>query len=164
MPSLAHKDDYLETPKPLIPILEEWIGKKFMLDVSASETNRVCPCYISEGRDALCIEWLLDGTYPDLQQILQDSRVPIFNNPPRSKNKKFVLKALEQWKSHNIDIVQLICWNDLGNKYCDEVRELILSGQIKIKNLGKIVFWKNGQPTKFPSRLAYLAIWYKRKE
>lgn len=163
MTGLSHKDDYLETPPWLVTDLESWTGLKFMLDVSASENNKKCPFIIDEGRDALGMDWLVDGTFQSDIKIPQDSRVPIFNNPPRSKNKKFVLKAGEQWKKHNLDIVQLICWNDLGNKYCDEIRENILSGRIKIKNLGKIKFYKDGKETDFPSRLAYLAIWYPKQ-
>ena len=96
----------------------------------------------------------------------------VFCNPPRSKNGKFVIRALEEWKKLDINIVMLLCWNDLGNKYCNEVRENLFNGKFGYGNLGKVAFWKDGKPVlnidkktgkyvEYPSRLAYFWCWMK---
>ena len=86
----------------------------------------------------------------------------VWCNPPRSKNGKFVKKAFEQWEKHSIDIVMLLCWNDLGNKYGEMIFESILNGRIKVGNLGKVIFNKNGKPSEFPSRLTYFWAWFRQ--
>lgn len=152
MPALAHKDDYYETPKSLFNTIQEETGLKFNIDVSANGTNKKCKYFINEYDDALSVDWDYHG-----------GSTVAFNNPPRSKNGKFVIKALEQWKKHNIDIVQLLCWNDIGNKYGDILWPHILGKRIKVRNLGKVIFDKNGKPSEFPSRLTYFYAWYKSR-
>lgn len=160
MAGLVHKDDMYETPDPLKDELEKWTGLKFQLDASANDDNKICLYYISETEDALKIDWVLK----DKKFTYITYTVPVFNNPPRSKNGKFVRKAVEQWKKHNMDIVQLLCWNDLGNKYGEKyLLPYILSGEFKVKNLGKIIFNKNGKPSKYPSRLTYMAVWMQKQ-
>lgn len=154
MPALAHRDDKYETPKWLMDDLKDWTKLTFLLDASASAKNTKCPNYMDEKLNALTNDWILSNSMTMLR------KVSVFNNPPRSKNGKFVRKAVEQWKKHNINIVQLLCWNDLGNKYGQEcLYPYILSGQFKVKNYGKIIFDKNGKPSKHPSRLNYMAVW-----
>mgnify|MGYP001435497479 CR=1 FL=1 len=170
--SLAHKDDYFETPQWLFQYLQEKTKLYFGLDVSADSYNAKCNEYIDEDLDALKQEWIVHenralntkckkmelhsgtGTHGDAS---------IFCNPPRSKNGKFVEKAYEQWEKNNIDIVILMCWNDLGNKYAQKLMPCILDGSIEIGNLGKIKFNKNGKESEFVSRLTYLWVWFKRK-
>lgn len=154
MPNLAHRDDFFETPIPIVDNIEKEIGLEFNIDVCANTNNKKCLIYISEETNALKTSWKKTKT------------TVAFVNPPRSINGKFVLKALEEWKRGNIDIVMLLCWNDLGNKYCNEVRKNLFNGTFGYGNLGKVAFWKNGKPVlnvdkktgklvEFPSRLAY---------
>ena len=56
----------------------------------------------------------------------------IFCNPPRSINGKFVDKLYSIWENHNLDIVMLLCWNDLGNKYGQKILHGILEKKNKI--------------------------------
>ena len=88
---------------------------------------------------------------------------PIWCNPPRSINGKCVDFVYNYWKNRNEDIVMLLTWNDLGNKYGEKLWSNILSKKIQVKNLGKIKFYKNGKETEFPSRLTYLYAWFKKK-
>lgn len=151
MPGLSHKDDELETPPWLIKGIENETGLKFDEDLAASPKNTKCKSYMTEELDTLNWKFHTHKTR--------------FCNPPRSKNGKFVTKIIEIWKEQNDDIVMLLCWNDLGNIYCNYLRSLILAGSYKVKvvNLGKMKFYKNGVETKFTSRLAYFWVWFKKK-
>ena len=162
MTGLQHKDDYFETPPTIVTNIEGETGLNFNVDVCANELNKKCHYYISESDDALKCTWKQRFSHPTVA----------FCNPPRSKNGKMVLRALEQWKTGDIDIVMLLCWNDLGNKYCEEVRKNLFNGTFGYGNLGKVAFWKNGKPVlnvdkktgklvEFPSRLAYFWCWMK---
>ena len=150
MTGLQHKDDYLETPEWLVENIELSTGLKFTLDLCATHENRKTLHYIDEHEDLL-------------KQELDNGLVG-FCNPPRSKNGKFVSYILNQWLHHNVDIVMLLCWNDLGNKYSTHLRELILenNSNIEVGNLGKMIFNKDGKPTLFPSRLSYFWVWLKK--
>ena len=146
--SLAHKDDYFETPDWLFNSIVNKTGLEFDLDMCASEENTKCLNYINEETDAL--------------KFSGDNKV-IFCNPPRSKNGKFVNKVYETWEGHNTQFVMLLCWNDLGNKYGEKLIPHILNKSIEVHNLGKIKFNKNGIESEFVSRLTYFWAWFKIK-
>ena len=148
MTGLSHKDDYLETPPWLFDQIEKDTGLKFKTDMCATFENKKCEHFISEEQDM----FLLVGT-----------QAPIFFNPPRSINGKCVDLACNYWQTRNEDIVMLLTWNDLGNKYAQKLWQYILSGEIQVKNLGKVKFYKNGKETEFVSRLTYLYAWFKKK-
>lgn len=156
MTGLVHKDDYYETPMWLFQKLESWIGGKFILDACANEKNTKCVAFISEESDALKQDWKVYAISPEQPGPFF---APTFVNPPASKNGKLVKKAIEQHEKHGMDIVILIRWNDLGNKYCDGLRQSIIDGETPYMNLGKVIFDKNGVPSQWPSRLNYLAVW-----
>lgn len=150
---LQHKDDYYETPDKLFINIVIDTKLDFGLDFCASNKNTKCDMFFDEKDDALRISL----------KYHQKNKA-IFCNPPRSKNGKFVTKLHNEWKEHNLNIVMLLCWNDLGNKYGEELLlPNILSGKFKVKNLGKVIFNKNGKPSKFPSRLTYFWCWMKAK-
>lgn len=151
MAALMHKDDYYESPKLLVKDIEQETGLRFNIDIAAHELNRKCHYFIGENEDALKVSWKQRFAHPTVG----------FLNPPRSKNGKFVNKAYEQWEEHNMDIVMLLCWNDLGNKYGEKLLPHIINGDFKVKNLGKIIFDKKGIPSEFPSRLTYFWCWFK---
>lgn len=176
MTGLSHKDDLLETPPWLFNQIEKETGLKFNLDIAANHDNHKCEFYQDEFMDALNQEWW----YGYKKSKFKNGRPcfeyhwfegekysrptsTVFVNPPRSKNKKFVEKIYEQWKRWDINIVTLLCWNDLGNKYGERLLSSIINGEILVKNLGKIKFYKNGVETEFPSRLTYFYAWFKRK-
>lgn len=150
MVSLAHKDDYYETPDWLIHDIIKKTGLDLDLDVCADVSNTKCKRWLTEEFDTLKYDGKIKTT-------------GIFCNPPRSKNGKFVYKMLEIWKEQNTDIVMLLCWNDLGNKYGAEMLENILNCNFEVENLGKIKFYKNGKESKFVSRLTYFWVWMKKK-
>lgn len=153
MTSLAHKDDMFETPDWLIKRIQKFTGLKFNIDICANEKNKKCHYYISVGENALKSNWKQDFAHPTVA----------FCNPARSINGQFVDKAFNEWKEHNIDIVMLLCWNDLGNKYGEKLLPEIINGNIMVKNLGKVKFYKNGIESKFVSRLTYFWAWFKKK-
>lgn len=146
--SLSVKDDHFETPFNIFYDLQDLTGLKFDLDFCASQFNKKCNLFIDEKTNALEIELKKQYT--------------IFCNPPRSKNKKFVDKLYNIWINHNCDIVVLLCWNDLGNQYAQKILNGILSKKIKVYNLGKPKFLKNGIESKYNSRLSYFAAWLKK--
>lgn len=141
MPSLSYKDDNLETPEWIIEEIEKSTGEKISLDLCANTHNK---------KAEKCLTIWDDFLTKDL-----DSFNFGFCNPPRSKNGKFVKRCIEVAPITDVGICMLLCWNDLGNKYMDGLREKILSGQLLWNNLGKVKFNKNGKETKFVSRLSY---------
>ena len=175
MTGLSHKDDLLETPPWLFNQIEKETGLKFNLDIAANHNNHKCEFYQDEFINALNNEWwygykkskFKNGKpcfeYHWFGDVLKRKIAVVFCNPPRSKNGKFVNKAIEQWEHLDMDIVMLLCWNDLGNKYGEQLLDHMISGRIQTKNLGKIKFYKNGKETEFPSRLTYFYAWFKKK-
>ncbi len=145
--SLAHKDDTYETPNWLFEKIEKETGLTFDEDLCATPKNTKCISYMTKELDTLTWKFTTHKTR--------------FCNPPRSKNGKFVDKIYEIWKELGDNIVMLLCWNDFGNKYGTKIFDAILAGDIIVKNLGKIIFDKNGKPSKYPSRLTYCYVWFK---
>lgn len=162
--ALVHKDDYYCTPPQIVIEIESETGLKFELDAAANESNSLCPAFLSEESDALKQEWLVKAI-DNNSTITPGVKVPVFCNPPRSKNGKFIRKAFEEWNKWNMDIVVLVCWNDFGNKYGQEciIQPKQLGQLIEIHNLGKVTFYKDGQISKFPSRLNYCWVWFKKR-
>lgn len=156
MPSLAHRDDYFETPQWLFDAIVKDTGLHFDLDLCASDDNSKCTAYVDEEMD------VLKRTAEAFKYYSPNDA--IYCNPPRSKNGKFVNFVYDiLWKECNIDVVMLLCWNDMGNKYGEKIFADIVSGDIIAKNLGKVIFNKKGIPSEFPSRLTYFWAWFKHK-
>ena len=168
--SLAHKDDQYETPTWLFDQIRVITGLQFNLDVCADLKNTKCEYYIKEESNALTTDWNFYsscrnkvGTMEELDLKLKETPI-VFCNPPRSINGNFVDKAYQQWKDHNIDIVMLLCWNDLGNKYGEKLIPHIMDKSIIVSNLGKVKFNKNGKTSKYVSRLTYFWAWFKSSD
>jgi len=149
MAALVHKDDYYETPAKLVNFISGYIRHSFTVDLCASETNAKAPKFFTEEYD------VLDPKHGDLDL----SGEVVFCNPPRSKNAKFITKCFDIWKSGNVTLVVLMCWQDFGYKYAEPVFELIEDGLFSAHNLGKVRFEKNGLPTKHQSRNTYLWVY-----
>lgn len=150
--SLRHDDDNYETPDWLFDEIKKETGLFFDLDLCATDENTKCHAYIDEEMNAL---------NHDFKNHLPEDA--IFCNPPRSKNGKFVDFVYHIWKQYNLNIVMLLCWNDLGNKYGEKILYEILNGKILVYNLGKVKFYKNGIESKYPSRLTYFWVWFKHE-
>jgi len=154
--SLAHKDDEFETPKWLFDKIVKTTGLRFDTDLCASDDNSMCTAFIDEEMD------VLRRTREHFQYQHPDEA--IWCNPPRSKNGKFVNFVYDiLWKECNIDVVMLLCWNDLGNKYGEKIFGSILGKDIEAHNLGKIKFYKNGIESEYVSRLTYFWAWFKKR-
>lgn len=152
-PALVSKDDYLETPSWVIDDIKSETGITEFLDGCANFYNRKFDNYIPDDKYG----GALNEEIPESQWWFHD--LPVFINPPRSKNGKFVTKIMNMKKEYpDMTFVVMLCWNDLGNKYCDELRDGIIRGKYFIRNLGKIKFYKNGIETEFSSRLSYFWI------
>lgn len=154
--SLSHKDDYFETPKWIINIIEIKTNKKIMIDGCANYDNKICPIYIPDDKYG----GALNNDIPENQWSFYDGLC--FINPPRSKNGKFVNKVYDMWKNGK-EFVMLLCWNDLGNKYGEKLLPHIKNNEIEVYNLGKIKFNKNGIESEYPSRLTYFWAWFKHE-
>jgi len=152
---LAHKDDYYETPQYIIDMIKKKSNLKIDFDICATPENAVADGYFTEKDDALKKAWLIYDKQGRIKTV--------FCNPPRSKNGKFVNKAFQQWSDYNINIFMLMCWNDLGNQYGEKLIGHIISKDIRVWNLGKVTFFKNGLISKYPSRLTYMLVWFKKK-
>ncbi len=155
MASLAHKDDLYETPDWITRDITRITHLNLDFDLCATKQNKKCPDFYSEQSDALAEHspWLIyngDGT-----------RKTLFCNPPRSKNGKFVTKAYNEWQSWGINIVMLLCWNDLGNNYGEILLPHIIKKEIMVRNLHKVKFYKNGIESEYVSRLTYMWAWFK---
>ena len=151
MAGLSYKDDYLETPDWILSKIETERDLVFNMDLSASIKNTKTKVFFSEQR-----------SYLDHTVKLKPDTVA-FLNPPRSLNDKFVNQAFNDWKKYNVDIVMLLTWNDLGNKYGEKLFNEILQRRIKAVNLGKIKFCKDGKLTDFVSRLTYGYFHFKKQ-
>lgn len=149
MPALRHDDNYYETPWKLFRMIEKETGLKFKTDLCATaENTKVKDNFITESYDLF---------------KMKSCSSPMWCNPPRSKNGKVVNFLFDYWKENNVDIVMLLCWNDLGNKYGEKLLPHIIDGTIIVRNLGKVIFDKNGVPSEFPSRLTYFYAWFTKK-
>lgn len=156
MVGLQHKDDLFCTPPWLFRDIVRETKLWFTLDICASEENSLCDSYINEEMD------LLKRTYINFIDAPKDEAY--FCNPPRSKNGKFVNFVHDElWKNGEFDVVMLLCWNDIGNKYGEKLLPLILSGDIEVHNLGKVKFYKDGRESEYVSRLCYFWAWFKKK-
>ena len=153
--SLAHKDDMFETPQWIITDIVRTTKKYIELDLCASDDNSKAVTYINEEMNALNRM----GNPKSWEYYPKDEI--IFCNPPRSKNGKFVELVYYIWKECHINVAMLLCWNDLGNKYGEKLIPHILNGDIKVYNLGKVKFNKNGKESEYVSRLTYFWAWFK---
>ncbi len=100
------------TPKELAWSLFKKYKITPKLDVAATHDYHLCQYYFTKEDDALKQEWLIKaGT----------KKTGVFCNPPNSLTQKFIVKAHEQWKKYNINILLLIPINSTvtknGEKY-----------------------------------------------
>ena len=140
-------NDNWETPKELFDFLNDRYGLKCTLDVACTRDNCITANRLVM-EDALKSEWVT-GIHFD-----------VWCNPPHSKNEAFVRKAYEQWRMNNINIMMILPANTVSSKYWHDCIEGIAEYH-PIK--GRIRFLRDGKPSEYPSRNAYVVvIWRKR--
>jgi len=146
-PSEAVLSDEYETPDYLVAELSSLYGIFPKLDVASNSKNQKTQGSLKDG---LTQDWICP-TYGELD---------VWCNPPQTKCKDFVLKADEQNKKHNINIMMIIPANVLTTKYFAEVIKNVEYYPIK----GRITFLVDGKPSPYPARNGYfVVIWRKRK-
>jgi len=151
-PSEAVLSDEYETPDFIIAELSKQYGIFPKLDVCAGGGISKC---MQGLKDGLKHDWILHY-YKVLRGYVD---VDAWCNPPQTKCKDFVLKADEQNKKHNINIMMIIPANVLTTKYFAEVINNVEYYPIK----GRITFLVDGEPSPYPARNGYfVVIWRKR--
>ena len=149
------KEDEYETPPELYFDLCMTYNLKPALDASANQENSKCKYFLT---DALHKEWMKPHTYK-----LRTSKfkgVDVWCNPPHSLTEQFVKRANYQALKHNINIIMIVPANSICAKYFDEILESPFTEYHRIS--GRITFYRNGKPSRFPSRNGYfVVIWRK---
>jgi len=140
-------DEY-ETPDYLVAELSRQYGIFLDLDVAANHLNHKC-------------KWWHEKDFGNSLDIDQDWNTSkgVWCNPPQTKCKAFVLKADEQWKKHNLNIMMIIPANVLTTNYFAEVIQNVEYHPIK----GRITFLVGGKPSPYPARNGYFVVIWRKK-
>ena len=143
-------EDSYETDPQLFQRLQKQFNLNCALDAAAVPNNTLCDNFLT---DALAQEWLVN-----------DKPVDVWCNHPHSLNEKFVLRANQQHKKHNINILMIIPTNCQSAKFWHDTIETETKVMIENHPLEKRPqFLKLGVKTKYPSRNAYrIVIWRKK--
>lgn len=118
----AERDEW-RTPPELFDALNDEF--RFKVDVCATQNNMFCHTYFTQQRSALDEEWTSNNYQYE----------PCFVNPPFSQTQKFLLRAEEQAKKHNITVVALANantdtkWFERAEKSANEIR--LLTGRVQ---------------------------------
>lgn len=150
------KEDEYETPPQLFYDLCAKYNFKPLLDVAANKDNTKCEYFLT---DALHKEWMKPHTYK-LRTDTKFKGVDVWGNFPHSKQEEFVKRAHQQNEKHNMNIMIIVPANTICAKYFDEILDNPFVEHHRIT--GRITFYRNGKPSKFPSRNGYfVVIWHK---
>ncbi len=150
------KEDEYETPPELYLKLCETYKIYPSLDVTANKENTKCKFFLTDG---LAKEWVIPYTYPK-RTDMKYKTVDVWGNFPHSKQEQFVKRADQQWKKHNMNIMIIVPANSICAKYFDEIFDNPFVKYFRISK--RIIFYRNGKPSKFPSRNGYfVVIWQK---
>ena len=140
--------------------LEEQFDLRIELDVACKLENALFGwgLYHDKGYDALKNEWILE--YPDGRHRTTD----VWCNPPLSKTKDFVLRALQQWKKHDINILMLIPSGVISRKYFRDIwyEHVAGDGRIEVHPIDRPKFSENGKESKWSARNDYMVLLFKR--
>lgn len=152
--------DHYDIIPELDPFTETWIENDTI------KSNSKCIYSLTEEDNAFESEWLLpDGKRP----------TGVWINDPHSLHKETLVKCLEQWRKHDLDILFIIpantCrpsyWYENVQKYLNHgliVEPLIDWSKPEDKRNGYINFQKGTEKTKYNSRNGYLIIRYYSKK
>jgi hypothetical protein len=153
------QDDEYETPIELYYELCRKYEIDPMLDVA---TNSINGHFNGKCRDNFTPEFdALKHDWHPTQTVYK--QYDVWCNPPHSLTEEFVLKADEQWKKLNINILMIVPANAICAHYFDP----ILSGSPIHASYhripGRPVFLRDGKPAPNSSRNSYFAVvWRKR--
>jgi len=146
-------DDEFETPDDLYTELCTVYELNPRLDVA-------CKYDIELGKDnSKCYESIYDSLNQEWVGA-KGNKLDVWCNPPHTKTKQFVKKAYEQWKKHNINIMMIIPANSVCTEYA---KKYIYKNAKCYPIFGRIRFWKDGYPSKFPSRNSYFVVIWRKK-
>jgi len=141
--SEASLSDEYETPDYVIAELSKQYGIFPAIDVACNDKNAKCSYVLDDG---LVSDW-------------GDFGRDVWVNPPQTKCKEFVLKADEQWRIHNINIMMIIPANVLTSNYFHQVIEHVEYHPIK----GRITFLVDGKISPYPARNGYFVVIWRKK-
>jgi len=139
--SEASLSDEYETPNHIIAELSKRHGVFPQMDVACNDNN--CKTkYRLPNISSLDVNW--NNCYNS----------DVWCNPPHSLTKEFVIKADEQWKKHNLNIMMIIPANSITTKYFEKV-----SDNVEIYPIfGRITFLVDGKPSPYPARNGYFCV------
>lgn len=150
------KEDEYETPPELYFDLCMTYQLKPELDVAANQENSKCKFFLTDG---LHKEWMKPHSYK-LRTNTKFKGVDVWCNPPHSLTEQFVKRANQQAIKHNINILMIVPANSICAKYWDEILESPFVEYFRIS--GRITFYRNRKPSKFPSRNGYFVIIWRK--
>lgn len=154
--NLSLSDEW-ETPDALIQELCCKYNIQPELDVCSTHHNSKCRFYFTKEMNSLEQDWLVleEGKHSELEGA------DVWCNPPHSLTGKFVEKAHEQWKEHNISIMMILPANTMSSIYWHEYIE----GNAEYHAIkGRIRFKIDGVASKFMSRNAYVCVIFRKRE
>jgi len=154
----------LATPIDIFKLCCKIWNLKPTLDVCATRINTKCLYYFTEKDDALSRYWIPINYQGDINNPNHTFNKVIWCNPPHEQTKEFVIKAHEQWKYYNLDIIMLIPINCMTSNYFKKFalpyiefkKEMILS---RIRFLDP----ETNEPSKFNSVNGYVTICFKHR-
>jgi len=144
------KSDEWGTPPELFKAICKMTGVKPKLDVACTYDN--CITGRKLPGDALIYEWNTGD------------RCAVWCNAPGTLIKKFMDRAVDQWMSHNIDIVMLVPVNTLANKSFQLIWDMFREGQVDIHPLFGVrphFLWE-GKVSPYGSRNGYIVVHFKK--
>lgn len=108
--------DEWETPQELYGDLCKEYKINPELDTACNKINTKCRFGFTKEKSGLTYEW-----YSKSANSFDITYYDVWCNPPHKFTKAFVLKAHEQWKKHNINIMMLVPLQTLGRKYFNDI-------------------------------------------
>lgn len=140
-------EDEYETPKKLYEELCTKYNIQPSLDVAANQENKKC------------YEWFGPDLRKDSLKINWNYNRDVWCNPPHSKTEQFVRKAHKEWQEGNINIIMIIPTNTMSSRFWHECIEGIAEYHAVE---GRPRFLKNGRPSIFNSRNAYVCVLWRK--
>lgn len=137
-------DEY-ETPQELYQLLCDKYRIFPTIDVAATHEMKKCDQYFTKQDSGLENSWDSD----------------VWCNPPHTLTGKFVEKAYNEWRHHNINIILLIPANTVSSKFWHSFIEG--NAEYYAQPQGRIRFLQDGKPSKYQARNAYMVVIFRRR-
>ena len=163
MTLLSDSNDWW-TEDHLYKELIKWAKVNPLIDAAASKENTKCDFYFSKEDDALTQEWIIPRAFPFVNYA------DIWLNPPLGKGmtKKFVLKAIEQYKKYNMNILMLLPAGVIPRAYFQPIWDnfayhYTVDRPVEIKPIiPRPKFLYKGEKAKWSARNDYIAVLLKK--